>query len=310
MNSFYKRLNIVVLLGLFLFFVLPSCSTHNSSEQDAQTGDDPKVRPEHKFYLPSAIDETSGLIFWNGECYSHNDSGGDEILYRFDTVNGDIDQRITIANGSNIDWEELAMDDNYIYVGDFGNNRGTRTDLKIYRIDKQLIPESGDANVTAEIINFSYEDQTDFSSRKNHNFDCEAMIATNNKIYLFSKNRGNEHTKMYELSNAPGTHKAVLRDEFDVNCLVTSADLSSSGELFLLGYRDGSWIPTIWLFNDYTADNFLQGSSKKFLFPSLFSQVEAVAFVEEDVVFISGEKTKASPQQLFRLNTTVLKNVN
>ena len=43
---------------------------------------------------------------------------------------------IKIDNAKNDDWEELAEDDEFIYIGDFGNNNGKRKNLCIYIIRK------------------------------------------------------------------------------------------------------------------------------------------------------------------------------
>jgi hypothetical protein len=87
--------------------------------------------------LPSTISETSGLLFFNGKLITHNDSGNTAQLFEVDTTSLQLTRTVTVLNAENIDWEDLAQDDAYIYVGDFGNNSGTRTDLVIYRINKQ-----------------------------------------------------------------------------------------------------------------------------------------------------------------------------
>ena len=92
--------------------------------------------PPLKYLLPDEVDENSGLAYLNGKLWTINDSGGLPVLYALDTTNGQIVQRIAIANAVNIDWESLADDDQYIYIGDFGNNSGNRDDLSIYRVLK------------------------------------------------------------------------------------------------------------------------------------------------------------------------------
>lgn len=86
--------------------------------------------PDQYLMLPSTVDETSGLIFWADGIWTFNDSGGDPTLYKVDTLNGEIIQHATITNGINVDWEDIAQDDDHIYIGDFGNNGGDRQDLE------------------------------------------------------------------------------------------------------------------------------------------------------------------------------------
>ncbi len=77
------------------------------------------------------LDENSGLILLNDNFLTLNDSGGDPKIYVIDTVSGCINRTVVVANVVNHDWEALTMDTDYIYIGDFGNNSGTRTNLQM-----------------------------------------------------------------------------------------------------------------------------------------------------------------------------------
>ncbi|MBL6943693.1 MAG: T9SS C-terminal target domain-containing protein, partial [Bacteroidales bacterium] len=92
--------------------------------------------PPLRFLLPPEIQESSGLAYFNEKLWTINDSGGLPVIYAFDTIVGQIVQRIIVDNAINIDWESLATDDDYIYIGDFGNNLGNRDDLAIYIVSK------------------------------------------------------------------------------------------------------------------------------------------------------------------------------
>ena len=84
-----------------------------------------------KFALPGSLNESSGAIFFNNRLITHNDSGGEAKLYELDTISGIIEREVTILNATNVDWEDITQDETSIYIGDFGNNNGNRTDLKI-----------------------------------------------------------------------------------------------------------------------------------------------------------------------------------
>ena len=84
--------------------------------------------------LESTVDESSGLLFLGGRLITHNDSGGEASLYEIDPPTGTVIRTVQIQGAANRDWEDIAMDDTYIYIGDFGNNSGTRRDLRIYRV--------------------------------------------------------------------------------------------------------------------------------------------------------------------------------
>ncbi len=71
--------------------------------------------------LSDQISETSVLINWNGVLWTHNDNA-DTVIYGLDSMSGDIVQTYSLNGVRNIDWEEISQDDEYIYIGDFGNN--------------------------------------------------------------------------------------------------------------------------------------------------------------------------------------------
>jgi hypothetical protein len=198
--------------------------------------------------LPAIIDETSGLIYYDGALWTHNDSDRKPEIYKFDTITGHILQTVKINNAVNIDWEDIAQDSNYIYIGDFGNNNGYRTDLKIYKILKKDITKGKNISVNASVINFSFSDQTDFiPNHCNNNFDCEAFFFFQDSLYLFSKNWIDKKTKLYVLPCMQGNYIATLIDSFDVNGLITGADINIiTNEIAFIGYNN--YIRFVWLF--------------------------------------------------------------
>ena len=251
--------------------------------------------PQIKYELPAEVLETSGLIFNNGKLYTFNDSGGAAVIYRLDSLNGQIDQRITISNAQNIDWEDIAKDANYLYIGDFGNNLGNRTDLMIYRIPLSSIPADGDISISADIINFSFSDQTDFSVRnRDHDHDCEAMIVDQQNIHLFSKNWIDGNSKWYTLPKTPGTHTAQYQQSFASNGLITGADISADGtKIALVGYVENVWQPFIWLMFDYDGTQYFSGNKRRIDFPLLLgNQMEAIAYEETQIYLFLPNKPR------------------
>ena len=84
--------------------------------------------------LNDSIEETSGLEFFNDKLYTFNDSGNSADLFEIDKSNGKILKTFK-TNLVNKDWEALTSDSLNFYVGDFGNNKGDRKDLKILKIN-------------------------------------------------------------------------------------------------------------------------------------------------------------------------------
>ena len=84
-------------------------------------------------------EETSGLCIINNTLFSINDSGNPSEIWStiLDSVYAEnaVWRPIKI-NAKNIDWEAIETDEqkSHIYIGDFGNNKGKRQDLKVIKI--------------------------------------------------------------------------------------------------------------------------------------------------------------------------------
>ena len=238
--------------------------------------------PPFRYLLPPKVKETSGLVFFRDELWTINDSGNDPILYHLDTLTGNVLQEITISDAANIDWEALAQDDESIFIGDFGNNSGNRDDLGIYIVTKDDIPVNGNGSVTSEYISFEYPDYPGSVSRKKeNNFDCEALITIEDSLYLFSKNYGDNQTKLYRLPKVPGEYTAELLDTYNTSGLVTGADYNiESKEITLVGYTNNSYVPFFWLLFDYHENDLFSGNKRRIdLLNIPATQTEAIAYM-------------------------------
>jgi len=247
--------------------------------------------------LPSLVEETSGLIFYQEGLWTHNDSGGQAAIYKLDPKTGTVIQTISIANGNNIDIEDIGQDDEYIYVGDFGNNHGTRDDLTIYKLKKSDIPATGDIEVLAEIIEFSYNDQESFARKnRNNDFDCESITCFGDHLYIFSKNWVNKQTKCYKLPKTPGKYQLDIYDTFNVRGLITGADYNAEkNALVLLGYEN--FVPFMWVIWDFQSDRFFSGNKRRVDFAYISgAQTEGICFTDKENLTISCEDSYYPPR--------------
>lgn len=253
--------------------------------------------------LPPQIDESSGLAFVNGKLWTHNDSGDNAWLYRIDEETGALLQTVTVINAQNQDWEDLANDDTYVYIGDFGNNPGNRTNLRIFRIPIAGLETGGPV---AELIEFYYPDQTDFSVNiNNNNYDCEAFFFLNDSLHLFTKNWVDLQTRHYTIPAQPGMHAAILRDSMPVQGLITAADINEEGHVLLLGYNTFTATSFLWLLFDYPGTEFFLGNKRRINLGSVFfnSQTEGLCFEPGTLEgWVSAEKANVLPQRLFRFS--------
>lgn len=249
--------------------------------------------------LANELPESSGLEFWDQLLWSHNDSDNSSRFYGFDTLTGLISRSVLIENSPQIDWEDMTKDESHFYIGDFGNNAGTRTNLKILRIPFDSLSGNALDTVQAEFIQFSYPDQTDFSGvNTNHNFDCEAFVFFNDSLHLFSKNRSNGYTKHYVLPTTPGTYVATFIDSVFVDGQITSAAFSSDSILFLIGYKPPAYSPFAFLAWDYQQTDLFSGNKRRLQLGTVLTmgQQEGICFSSGKKGFISSEQVTALSQ--------------
>jgi hypothetical protein len=251
--------------------------------------------------LEQEVAETSGLLNVNGRIFTHNDSGNKAELYELDTISGAVKRKIALTNASNNDWEDLSSDDHYIYIGDFGNNRGDRKNLRIYRVSREQLLSS--ENIQADTINFIYDDQKTFSpALYTTNYDAESFIVAEDHIYVFTKNWGNFKTNIYKLPSVPGKYQAIRTDSLNVNGLVTCATYNAiDNSLILVGYSlSESFLCTVY---------FEQGKAellKRFAINnSAGIQIEGICR-NEDYYYLSNETSSVLPASLFKVNLSEL----
>lgn len=253
--------------------------------------------------LNTTLNETSGLVVLNGQVWTQLDSGNPNSLYRLDPTDGEVLRSVVIANAPNTDWEDIAADGQWLYIGDFGNNNGDRTDLRVYRVALADLLDTANASVLADTIRFAYALQSDFTSATNNNdWDCEAMIAVDDSLFLFSKNWVNNKSYLYALPATPGDHFAERRDTLDAQGLVTGATYDpANGAIALIGYTDGLYLPFVWRFAGYPQHAFFQGVAQRNMLSSGITQMEGIAWHGIGSVYISNEMSVLNGARLWEL---------
>ena len=262
--------------------------------------------------LPRTIRETSGLLFFNGQLWTHNDSGNPAEIYQLDTADGSVLRTVAIRNAFNVDWESITQDSTNIYIGDFGNNSGSRKDLCILKIRKSDLLAGAKDTVKAGYIHFYYPDQSSFApAMNNNNFDCEAFIFQNDSLHLFSKDWSDLLTRHYTLPADTGTYQAKLVEQFNADGLITDASINAKGNLVLLGYkhtRGRSYSCFAWLLSGYKGRFYFSGVKKRIRLGSALhlGQTEGIVLQNDNSGWISAESIQAGwfyePAKLFRFD--------
>jgi len=210
--------------------------------------------------LPEIVTESSGLIFFNDTLLiTHNDSGDKPILY-FVNLKGKLIHQVIVNNANNVDWEDITKDDKgNIYIADIGNNSNQRKDLRIYKIKSQNLLNVNSLN--AEIIEVSYNEQTDFPPKDEAlNFDAEGIAYHNDSLWIINLFIG--------------------KDGFTKDA-VTSLDIYND-QLYILTYN------RILIYK--LIDNKLEFDKQFYTKP--YTQKEAITLKNKNEIYLTDESTK------------------
>jgi hypothetical protein len=148
------------------------------------------------FLTHKEINESSGIVASRttpGLYWTHNDSGDGPFLYAIDERG--VHKGVWRVSGATArDWEDIAAGPgpergtNYLYIGDIGDNRGTRAEIKVYRVREPLVtPADAKSSKTnpiptenAETIRLRYPDG---------DYDAEALLVhpVSGNVYIVTK---------------------------------------------------------------------------------------------------------------------------
>ncbi|SHN60025.1 hypothetical protein SAMN05444395_102329 [Flavobacterium fryxellicola] len=252
-----------------------------------------KIKPKYSVKLNAILKETSGLTQSDSLFWTINDDT-DTVLYGVDTI-GIIKSKIPLKKVSNTDWEEIAQDNNYFYIGDFGNNAsGNRKDLRVLRIEKEALSKPIQR---IDTISFSYSNQTNFNKKPANttDFDCEAFIVSDDSIYLFTKQWKHKKTSVYAVPKIPGTYIAKLKETYNTKGLITGATYLPKKQLLVLSGYNRFLSPFIYLLYDYKTTHFFSGNKRKIKIALPFHQIEGIATLDGLHFYLTNENFVRKP---------------
>ena len=252
--------------------------------------------------LPKVINETSGLEILNEDFITHNDSGGEPILYFFN-VNGKITNSIKLGEKSfwkiyNYDWEDITADEDYIFIADTGNNFGNRDNLKIIKV------KTNDFSVD-DIIDVTYKDQetfTKFIPRLKHKYDAETLFLIEDKIAILSKDRTNLFTDLYLIDKESNLRdKLESKFTYEVNSLITGGDYNEELSLLALVGYNSKGNQFLILFEDFSLESLAENKFKKFTVPLEQAQVEAIKIIDNTSFWITSEDEGIGSPYMYKI---------
>ena len=244
--------------------------------------------------LPKKIDETSGLEYFNGDLITHNDSGGDAKLYLFSET-GELLEEFAVDDAENNDWEDITMDDNYLYISDSGNNYGNRKNLNI------VITDHLNGFKKVGEINFSYALQEDFKSRNKHPNDAEALIVVDDQLVLFSKNREALTTELFLIPKQAGDYELTSVKSFDANALITGGDYNEALKLVALVGYDRARNQYLFTLQNFNLNSLDQVEMNRLELPLKGKQIEAIKIIDANTFWITSEDEGGGYPMLYKV---------
>ncbi|MDW8107710.1 MAG: hypothetical protein RMK45_09570 [Armatimonadota bacterium] len=275
----------------------------------------PRALVSHK-----PIDEMSGIArsrTYEGVYWVHNDSGdrprifpirldGSVVVPPFVSRRDSSDrpedpsaayEGIQIAGAANIDWEDIAIEGDTLYIADMGNNANARRDLAIYVL-KEPNPEATLQTHVLKRIPVAYPDQKAFPGEVWH-FDCEAIFVFRGKLYCLTKHRAPRDlntpetgTKLYRLDTEHTDRLNILTlvdSHSDLGGWVTAAAMSPDEQVLAVLCQAPQ--QAIWLFErPAEGDKFLsQGKARRILIQN-GKQCEAIEWIDNTRLVITNEQ--------------------
>jgi len=148
------------------------------------------------------VTESSGVAASRanpGVYWTHNDSGDAPVVYAFGPEGRSLGRwRVRGANA--LDWEDIAVGpgpkrgQQYLYIGDIGDNQRQRREVLIYRVEEPRAPacKSGCNTSPAAAIRLRYPDGP-------HNAEALAVHPVTGDLYIVTKTGGEDSsTKVYK----------------------------------------------------------------------------------------------------------------
>ncbi|MBR1517519.1 MAG: T9SS type A sorting domain-containing protein [Bacteroidales bacterium] len=244
-------------------------------------------QPISRGVLDARIAAASSLFFWNGHLWAAADHGR-LTLYALDTATAAIVDSLPSLHPVVQDMEEIAQDEAFLYLADVGNNSGSRRNLHVLRYDKAslLSPQA-----VPDTIWFAYADQYSFEpAPMQTDFDCEALVATDSCLLLFTKQWVSHGATVYALPKTPGRYMASSVASLPVEGLVTGASLSADGSrLVLCGYSPYLQ-PFLFGIDGFTGRFSDSQHSWRMAFDTIVAQVEGIASADDRRYFLCSEQ--------------------
>ena len=191
----------------------------------------------------SSLTEISGIaasrqnsdVLW-----VHNDSGDSARIFAMNTQGDDLGV-YNLSGAGAVDWEDIAIGpgplegQDYLYVGDFGDNARARSSITVYRLAEPIVDSTSGAGTVnlggVEALHMQYPDTV---------YDCETLMVDplGGDLYLVTKDRAGEdmaHVFRTPADQAAGSTVTLeFVESLAMSSQVTGGDISADGTDILI----------------------------------------------------------------------------
>jgi len=197
---------------------------------------------------------------------------------------------------TNHDWEDLASDNDFLYIADMGNNFDTRKNLQIVKV-----PIDPKINKT-EFINFYYPEQSEFEFRLSSMYDAEGLISIDDYLLIFTKNRAKKITEIYKISKSPGSQIAEKIGSLDCQSIVTGADYNKNLKLLVLTATVSFEEYYILKLENFDPKKPINYEINMYEIPLEKTQVESIKIIDKNTFWVTSEAETFGSPYLYKIS--------
>jgi len=261
----------------------------------------------------SLLKEISGVVASRKNAdvlWVHNDSGDSARIYAM-SIQGRHLGVYNLVGANAVDWEDIAIGpgpvegQDYIYVGDIGDNALKRSSVTVYRVAEPQV------SATKEPVTVNLADVAALPMRYPGPavYDCETLLVdpVSGDIFLVTKDRAGEGVAHVFRNPAPHTAGVTvtlqLVKDIPLPAQVTGGDVSPSGDGVLLRlYRQAYYWPRA-----MGTDLWEAFSGPPCPVPlAVEPQGEAIAFAAHDLGYFTVSEGASQPVYFYEKDTSTV----
>lgn len=255
--------------------------------------------------LPLELEEASGMTYIENVGLFILEDSKKPFLYKVDEKTGKILQVIKVMDVKFKDKESLTADKNFLYLGDIGDNEGKRKHIQIIKIPIAKLKSKADTIfLKGERLKIYFDKVYNNTKKKDNIYDFEAMVAYQDSIYLFSKQRKDKKSRCFVVANNLKEQEANCLFTIKADGLITGATLSFDKKtLVLLGYQRKKRLPFILSIDDWRNASMHDQNTKRTILShkDIAFQLEAITFISNSTLLLVNEWTKYMSQGIFKI---------